>query len=122
MRGISILILTGLLGAGCADTPAPQPERLESRLDAANALQNKAARDQAMRNLALDAADDQDADVTRDAVESINNPALRDMVAGTCARRFDSNHDRATAEKLVSDISNPKTRDDIHRQFAAEDR
>ena len=75
-----------------------------------------------MRNLALDATDAQDSDVTRQAVEGITNPALRDMVASICAKRFDANHDRTTAEKLVADISNPKTRDDIHRGFASEDR
>jgi hypothetical protein len=122
MRGISIVILTGLLGASCAESPAPQPEQFETRLDAANALQSRAARDQAMRNLALDASDAQDADVAREAVVGIYNPALRDMVASTCARRFDGDHDRPNAEMFVSIITNPKTRDDIHRQFATEDR
>ena len=84
-----------------------------NRLDAAKGIDNSAARDGAMSQVALDAAGAGNAEVTKGAVQLIGNSALHDEVAAKAALKLAKAGQGEAAHALARLIGNSSIQDEI---------
>jgi hypothetical protein len=129
MKRLSASVVVSLL-AGCSTPPQGGPpaapahtetwSQLSNRLKNANQISDFAARNDTLRNLAIDAANQGVADVTVSATESIDRMELRDQTAEQCARLLDERGQRAGAERLADLISDPAARDRVVNFLASQ--
>ncbi len=98
-----------------------QARRLDllTRIQAASSIANRAARDQALVELASEAARSTDApDFATSALKQISNPATRDQATRAAALERLRQGDRGTALELARSIGNPAARDQLLAELA----
>jgi hypothetical protein len=114
--GLSVML------TGCGSREAPwEPGGFGSRLDAAKAINNSATRDEALRQVAIDAAASEDGDTARKAVEAINNSATKDAAASRAALRLAKVGRGDDANAVARLIGNSALRDSTLAKIAKGD-
>jgi hypothetical protein len=112
------LLGLGLTLAGCA---APQtPSQLSDRLSNAEQITDSKQKDDALQQIAKDAANAGNGQVCVYAVAEISNSNLKDGTAHTCADVFNGRGDRTTAEVLVNKISDTGLQNEIRKAYASQ--
>src|SRR5689334_8919305 len=108
---ISFVVIGLALAVGCGqdakppqtrDAQPPQtPEQLKGRLDAANKVANPSERHDALKVVAIDAADAGVVDVVVKAIEGIAHSGIKDEVAVTCALKLAKRGDAKDATTVA---------------------
>ncbi len=107
-----------LLAAGCA-APVESSGQLVGRLNTAREITATGPRQQAMAEVATDAADSGQADISLQALDGIDQPALRTRTAEACAASMDRQDRRDKADEMVARIPDEATRNRIREGYAA---
>ena len=119
---IAAAMCAGLTTAGCQEhkpQPRQTPAQLQDRLSNARAIGNTSTRDQALHDIAVDAAASRVGDVAVAATSSINSTAMRDDTAEQAAKILDDRTDRASAERVVQLMSDASRRDAMRSYLAS---
>jgi hypothetical protein len=112
----------GLNAAGCQEhkpQPRQTPAQLQDRLANARAIDNGNSRDQALHDIAVDAAASRVGDVAIAATSSITSTSMRDDTAEQAAKILDDRSDRASAERVVQMMSDTSRRDAMRSYLAS---
>jgi hypothetical protein len=103
--GILLLSLPVML-VGCR-TYTEGPD-FASRISAAEKIQDPGKRDKALRDVALEAAEAREGNITHQAISSMGDPNLKDRTASeaamTLARRGDGDAATAVAETISDEV------------------
>src|SRR5262245_29599481 len=84
VRGLVLVIAAIAAGCNREGQRSQAPEQLKGRLDAANGISNSSEKNEALKSVALDAADSGVVEVAVKALEGISNSSMRSEVAATC--------------------------------------
>src|SRR5437763_861653 len=111
---IIAVALLALIGATSCQEHKPQPRQtpaqLQDRLTNARAITDGSKRDQALHDVAVDAAASRVSEVSVMAVNSIASTSVRDDTAEQAAKILDERSDRAGAERVVGLMSDTSRR------------
>ncbi|HSV14775.1 MAG TPA: hypothetical protein VLI90_10975 [Tepidisphaeraceae bacterium] len=121
---IAAAMLAGLTTAlvGCQEhkpQPRQTPAQLQDRLANARGIGSNDVRDQALHDIAVDAAASRVGDVAVTATSSIGNAKMRDDTAEQAAKILDDHSDRASAERVVQLMSDSSRRDAMRSYLAS---
>jgi hypothetical protein len=111
-------VLATILG-GCA-APIQTSGQLQDRLDSAQQISVAGPRDDALADVAKDAATGGQPSLCVQAIDGIVKPGLHDETAAACAETFNNLGDRTTADALVAKIQSVAQRDRIREAYAAQ--
>src|SRR5438270_14031681 len=113
MRHHVMLFAAGMLMAGCAHRQAAAPPTpYADRLTAAKDIADRASRDQALRDIAVDAAAAPDVVAVRDALKSISNSTVHDEAAEDAAVRLKQSGQTGAALEVAGRINSGQKRDE----------
>jgi hypothetical protein len=121
MRRWNWLVAAGLIviACGCAhhgNDTAPTPYR--DRLNAAGDIADRPSRDQALKEIAVDAAATPDVVAVREAIRGINNGEVRDEAAEGAAIRLKQSGQPQAAMETAARIGNETKRDQTMRELS----
>jgi len=112
------VVLLGAVVAGCSGPMQTSGELLD-RFDSAQAIRAVDGREAALAQIARDAANSGEADISLRAVDGITRPVLRDQTAAACADILNSRGQRDKADLMVDKIGDVAVQDRIHEDYAA---
>jgi hypothetical protein len=122
-QGLRCLFLAVALivAAGCStgDSSAPgSPANLAARLEAAKGVSHQAKRDEALAQVALDAAAAGEGGTAREAIEAISHTSKKDDTALQAARRLTKAGNAEGATAVAKQIGNVAKRDEALAKIA----
>jgi hypothetical protein len=113
-----LAVLFGAALAGCAGPTQTSGELLD-RFDSAQQIRSTDGRQAALAQIARDAANSGEADISLRAVDGIERPVLRDQTAAACADILNARGQRDKADLMVDKIGDVAVQDRIHEDYAA---
>ena len=119
------MVLVGLaFAAGCEQAPKPpqSPEQLNGRLEAAGKIANSADKSDALKVVAVDAADSGVVEVVIKAIDGIPNISTKDDTAETCALKLMKRGDTKAATTVAEKITNQATKNAVLGKIAKDRR
>ena len=121
MRGWNRWVILGLiaLACGCARHGAgTEPTPYRDRLTAAGDIADRQARDQAMKEIAVDAAAAPDVVAVREALRDISSREVHDEAAEGAAVRLKQSEQSRAALEVASTMANGPKRDQAMRELS----
>jgi len=118
MRQCVIVLVTGMLLAGCAHRQPAPPTPYADRLAAAKDIADRPSRDQALHDIAVDAAAAPDVVAVREALKDIASSAVHDEAAEDAAVRLKQSGQTRAALEVASRITNGQKRDETMRELS----
>jgi hypothetical protein len=105
--------------AGCGEGTPDSP--LASKLDAARAISDGAARDKELAKLAVEAATAGDAPIANASLDAIANDGVREQTKLKVILGLGKAGKMAPVNKLIESIPDPKTRDRLRLKIRTRD-
>ena len=118
MRRYVMLIAAGMVMAGCAHRQSAPPTPYADRLAAAKDIGDRPSRDQALHDIAIDAAAAPDVVAVRDALKSISDGTVHDEAAEDAAVRLKQSGQTRAALEVASRINNGQKRDEAMKELS----
>lgn len=117
---VALIVLGLALAVGCGQTPKPPQtaEQLKGRLDAANQMADISKRADALKVIAVDAADAGSVDLVLKSIGGIPNLGTKNEVAEACALKLMKRGDTNAATTIAGTIVNLQKRNEILGRIA----
>jgi hypothetical protein len=109
MNARCCLFLGLVLALGCSQGTTPPPvttEQLKGRLEAAEAINNVAKRNEVLQAVAEDAADAGDSEIVKRVLDKMNNVAQKNHLASSCALKLAERGKSQDAVEVAKTITN----------------
>ncbi len=107
-----VALVVAVLATGCNKGLEEGPD-FESRLKAAEAIQDPVKQDEALSNLALAAAEKGETSIVQNAVEAMEDSHIRDTTAGEAALNLARHGEGDAATTVAGLVQDPDLRDSI---------
>ena len=114
---LCVILVAGVAGSGGCDRE-DSPGALADRVEAALAISNSPQKDQALQQVAEDAAEAGEGEIVRKALSGMNNGPQRDQAAQQCAHSLAKAGRRSEAVEIAKMIANSPQRDQLLQQLS----